>query len=52
MDIAHQTHEAESVVESACAPTNVQKYSEETEVTLNTFEEATTLSDKAHWETA
>ena len=42
-DIAHQTDEAESVVEHACATTNVQMYSvaEETEVVPNTFEEAT-----------
>ena len=42
-DIAHQTDEVESVVEYACATTNVQMYSggEETEVVPNTFEEAT-----------
>ena len=42
-DIAHETDEAESVVEYACAATNVQMYSvgEETEVVPNTFEEAT-----------
>ena len=42
-DIAHQTDEAESVVEYACAATNDQMYSvgEETEVVPNTFEEAT-----------
>ena len=42
-DYAHQTDEAESVVEYACAATNDQMYSvgEETEVVLNTFEEAT-----------
>ena len=41
--IAHQTGEAESVVEYACAATNDQMYSvgEETEVVPNTFEEAT-----------
>ena len=41
-DIAHQTDEAESVVEYACAATNDQMYSvgEETEVVPNTFEEA------------
>ena len=42
-DIAHQTDEAESVVEYACAATNVQMYSvgEETEVVPNTFEKST-----------
>ena len=42
-DIVHQTDEAESVVEYACAATNDQMYSvgEETEVVPNTFEEAT-----------
>ena len=42
-DIAHQTDEAESVVEYACAATNGQMYSvgEETQVVPNTFEEAT-----------
>ena len=42
-DVAHQTDEAESVVEYACAATNDQMYSvgEETEVVPNTFEEAT-----------
>ena len=42
-DIAHQTDEAESVVEYACAATNDQMYSvgEETEVVPNTFEKAT-----------
>ena len=42
-DIAHQTDEAESVVEYACAATNDKMYSvgEETEVVPNTFEEAT-----------
>ena len=42
-DIAHQTDEAESVVEYACVATNDQMYSvgEETEVVPNTFEEAT-----------
>ena len=41
MDIAHQTDEAESVVECAWAATNVQMYSvgERTEVVPNTFEE-------------
>ena len=42
-DIAHQTDEAESVVDYGCAATNDQMYSvgEETEVVPNTFEEAT-----------
>ena len=42
-DIAHQTDEAKSVVEYACAAASDQMYSvgEETEVVLNTFEEAT-----------
>ena len=42
-DIAHQTDEAESVGEYACAATNDQMFSvgEETEVVSNTFEEAT-----------
>ena len=42
-DIVHQTDEAETVVEYACAATNYQMYSvgEETEVVPNTFEEAT-----------
>ena len=42
-DIAHQTDEAESVVEYACAATNDQMYSvgKETEVVPNTLEEAT-----------
>ena len=44
-DIAHQTDEAESVVEYAYAATNVQMYSvrEETEVFPKTFEEATMI---------
>ena len=47
-DIAHQTYEAESVVEYACAATNDQMYSvgEETEVVPNTFEEATTTGSR------
>ena len=47
-DIAHQTDEAESVVEYACAATNDQMYSvgEETEVVPNTFEEATITSSR------
>ena len=44
-DIAHQTDEAESVVEYACAATNVQMYSvgEKTEIVPNTLEEATII---------
>ena len=47
-DIAHQTDEAESVVEYACAATNVQMYSvgEEMEVVPNTFEEATIIGSR------
>ena len=47
-DIAHQTDEAESVVEYACAATNDQMYSvgEETEVVPNTFEEATIIGSR------
>ena len=47
-DIAHQTDEAESVVEYACAATNVQMYlvGEETEVGPNTFEEATNTGSR------
>ena len=42
-DIAHQTDDAESVAEYACAATNDQMYSlgEKTEVVPNIFEEAT-----------
>ena len=42
-DIAHQTDEAESVVEYACVATNDQMYSvgEKTEVVPNTFQEST-----------
>ena len=50
-DIAYQTDEAESVVEFACAATNVQIYSagEETKEVPNTFEEATiTGSRRVH----
>ena len=38
-DVVHQTNKAESVVEYACATTNVQKYSvgEKMEVIPNTF---------------
>ena len=48
-DIAHQTDEAESVVEYSCAATNVQMYSagEETEVFPKTFEEARMIG--SHW---
>ena len=46
--IAHQTDEAESVMEYACAATNVQIYSagEDTEVLPNTFEEATIIGPR------
>ena len=48
-DIAHQTDEAESVVEYACAATNDQMYSvrEETEVVPNTFEEAMIIGSRS-----
>ena len=41
-DVAHQIADAESFVEYACAAINVRMYSagEETEVVLNTFQEA------------
>ena len=47
-NIAHQTDEAESVVEYACAAANVRMYSvgEETEVFPKTFEEATTIGSR------
>ena len=47
-DIAYQTDEAESVVEYACAATNVQMYSvgEETEVVPNIFEGATIIGSR------
>ena len=47
-DIAHQTDEAESVVEYACAATNVQMYSagEETEVFPKTFKEAAMIGSR------
>ena len=50
-DVVHQTNKAESVVEYACATTNVQRYSagEKMEVIPNTFKEAMTLPAKAHW---
>ena len=53
-DVVHQTNKAESVVEYACATTNVQMYSvgEKIEVIPNTFKEATTLPAKAHWKAA
>ena len=48
-DIAHQTDEAESIVEYACAATNGQMYSvgEETKVVPNTFEEATNTGSRS-----
>ena len=47
-DIAHQTDEAESVVEYAYDATNAQMYSakEETEVVPNIFEEATIIGSR------
>ena len=53
-DVVHQTNKAESVVEYACATTNVQRYSvgEKMEVIPNTFKEAMTLPAKAHWKAA
>ena len=52
-DVVHQT-KAESVVEYACATTNVQGYSvgEKMEVISNTFKEAMTLPTKTHWKAA
>ena len=53
-DVVHQTNKAESVVEYACATTNVQRYSmgEKMEVISNAFKEAMTLPAKAHWKAA
>ena len=53
-DVVHQTNKAESVVEYACATTNVQKYSvgEKMEVIPKTFKEAMTLPVRAHWKAA
>ena len=53
-DVVHQTNKAESVVEYACATTNVQRYlvGEEMEVIPNTFKETMTLPLKAHWKAA
>ena len=47
-DIAHQTDEAESVVEHACAASNDRMFSvgEETELVSNTFEEATSTGSR------
>ena len=47
-DIAHQTDEAESVMEYGCATTDVQMYSagEETEVFPKTFKEATMIGSR------
>ena len=49
-DVVQQTNKAESVVEYACATTNVPRYSvgEKMEVIPNTFKEAMTLPAKAH----
>ena len=49
-DVVQQTNKAESVVEYACATTNVQRYSveEKIEVIPNSFKEAMTLPAKAH----
>ena len=53
-DVVHQTNKAKSVVECACATTNVQRYSvgEKMEVIPNTFKEAMTLPAKSHWKVA
>ena len=53
-DVVHQTNKAETVVEYACATTNVQRYSvgEKMEVIPNTFKEAMTFPAKAHWKAA
>ena len=53
-DVVHHTNKAESVVEYACATTNVQRYSvgEKMKVIPNTFKEAMTLPAKAHWKAA
>ena len=53
-DIVHQTNKAESVVEYACATTNVERYlvGEKMKVIPNTFKEAMTLPAKAHWKAA
>ena len=53
-DVAHQKHEAESVVEYPFAMPNVQRYSvgEETESVQNTSKGVTTLPAKAYWNAA
>ena len=53
-DVMRQTNKAESVVEYACATTNVQRNSvgEKMEVIPNTLKEAMTLPAKAHWKAA
>ena len=53
-DVVHQTNKAESVVEYACATTNVQRYSvgEKMKVIPNIFKEAMILPAKAHWKAA
>ena len=52
--LSQSPNKAESVVEYACATTNVQRYSvgEKMEVIPNTFKEATALPAKAHWKAA
>ena len=53
-DVVHQTDKAESVVEYACASTNVQRHSvgEKMEVIPNIFKEVMALPAKAHWKAA
>ena len=52
--VVHQTNKAESVVEYACATTNVQRYSvgEKTIVIPNPFKKGMTLPAMAHWKAA
>ena len=53
-DVVHRTNKVESVVEYACATTNVRRYSmgKKMEVIPNSFKEAMTLPAKAHWKAA
>ena len=53
-NVVHQTNKVKSVVEYACATTNVQRFSvgEKMEVIPKTFKEAMTLPAKAHWKAA
>ena len=53
-DVVHQTNKAESVLEYACAMTNVQRYSvgEKMEVIPKTSKEVMTLPAKAQWKAA